>query len=427
MHPHHRPIAYLLRALFLLLCAVFALIVPRAAQAQGVRTPVRVLEHPADITFAEWGASHLLTVVNDAVYVWDVDQGGDPVILPHDGPVSVAAWNRSGDRILTLTQASDVVRAWNADGGDPLVLHHDARVQGARWSPDGTRVLTWDWNAAVLAWPIMESGDPVVIRPPRTDDDDWRLPILQAEWSLDGESVFGYEFGDDYVGETVYRWAADGSGMVAEFQHDAAINGMIQGSGFLLTWSNDRTARLWRLDDPTAEPIVFEHATPVYHAAWDGFVNLFVTLDAYGRVWAWTWDTQGVYPVRLNHPDGAYAVAGIWFYADSTCATWAGDIDTGRNEVRVWGMTRLHYEEPIVLHHPAAINGVAWHSYPIMLLTWADDNVARVYDRLIDERVDFIALPHETHLDGAAWSFDESQVVTWSGSQVFVWSPFEEQ
>jgi hypothetical protein len=71
------------------------------------------------------------------------------------------------------------------------------------------------------------------------------------------------------------------------------------------------------------------------------------------------------------------------------------------------------------LHHDAEVGGAAWNGDETRILTWSDDNTARLWDvaALLSPDTDgapLATLHHDAEVGGAAWNGDGSHILTWS-------------
>jgi WD40 repeat protein len=205
---------------------------------------------------AQWGEQNrcLLTWSNNGkAVVWQIDAIGDGSVptpkfltLSHTGPVFGAAWSPGYANILTWSMDSTAC-VWDVSTGiqqpTPLIIRHTGPVLGAAWSPDGECILTGCQDGAARIWRSkdLESPSP--------------KPVL-----------------------TLYHDAAVCGGFWHNWQ---------DGSGQLLTWSDDHTARIWNVNDyRRTDSVVVRHKGPVVGAEWLSESELLTwSADKTARIW----------------------------------------------------------------------------------------------------------------------------------------------
>ena len=166
--------------------------------------------------------------------------------------------------------------------------------------------------------------------------------------------------------KTARLWAADGApGPVLE-GHTELVSGALQlADGRLLTWSHDKTARLWAADGAPG-PVLNGHTNFVF-----GALQL-----ADGRLLTWSGDTTA----RLWAADGAPGpvlnghtnfVLGALQLADGRLLTWSED-----KTARLWAADGA--PGPVLESHNESVSG-ALQLADGRLLTWSHDKTARLW------------------------------------------------
>jgi WD40 repeat protein len=260
-------------------------------------------------------SSRVLTWSKDGTArLWNIGQPEPVQTFKHDhkglyGGVDGAAFNSDDSRVLTW---GDAARLWDTASGKLIGAFHqrDSYVRGAIFNRDESQLLTWGERGVdgnVVLWNAAPGEDGTL---PQAQQDKPLRGFSHADlvngavfnrdesqlltWSSDGtarlwdpeqgkrlrtfkhdRAVLGARFSND--GSRVLTWAADGTARLwgtereetlRTFQHERAIafNGhmldcLVTGAvlsddeSYLVTWSNDRTARLWKI------PVLNAHST----------------------------------------------------------------------------------------------------------------------------------------------------------------------
>src|SRR5438067_619984 len=81
--------------------------------------------------------------------------------LQHDGPVSAATFDRTGERVVTASW-DNTARIWDVRTGLPIgkALHHDGWVNAATFDATGERVVTASSDKTARIWDS-RTGEPI--------------------------------------------------------------------------------------------------------------------------------------------------------------------------------------------------------------------------------------------------------------------------
>jgi WD40 repeat protein/tetratricopeptide (TPR) repeat protein len=359
--------------------------------------------------------------------VWD-SATGQPLTPPleHQGTVYGSVFSRDETRILTW--GGSAARVWDSLTGQPLTppLAHKDTVNGAVFTQDETRILTWSKDGTARVWDVSTALNTGGVA------DQSLTPPLKHKDFLNG-AVFSQDetriltWSGEYGKSGAARvWdSATGQPLTPPLEHKDAVNGAVfsRDETRILTWSNDGTARVW--DSLTGQPL-----TPPLENAGDSVV---FSQDE-TRILAWSndgtaraWDSLTGRPLTLpleNADDSAVfatgqtlppslehkgPVKGVVSSRDETrILTWSED-DTAR----VWDSATGQPLTPPLEHSGG---GAAFSRAETRILTWSYggmDGTARVWDSATGQPLT-PPLEHKNAVNGAAFSRDETRILTWS-------------
>ena len=243
-------------------------------------------------------------------------------MFAHQGPVDGAQFSRDESRILTWSD-DNTARLWDARTGKPIgpALQHQGAVRGAQFSRDESRILTWSYDNTARLWDA-RTGKP--IGPALQHRALFTARSSAGTRAASSPGVMTKRCGCGMRGRA-RRWARRWSTRAchgAQFSRDESR---------ILTWSDDKTARLWDARTGQAIGPALEH--------------------------------QGV-------------VRGAQFSRDeSRILTWSDD-----NTVRLWDARTGQAIGP-AMQHQDLFNGAQFSRDESRILTWSDDRTARLWER----------------------------------------------
>lgn len=314
--------------------------------------------------------------------------------LDHPEVVRWAVFSPDGTRIATASW-DRVARIWNADGaGEPIVLRgHKEILASVAFSPDGTRIVTASVDGTARIWNADGSGVVAIIRDPEH-------VIWSAEYSPDGTRIA------ITAGNHASVWTADGTRRLQVFEgHEKRVwSAEYNRDGtHIVTSSEDRTARVFSVDDAT-EPVVLRgHTDILYTAAFslDGTRVVTSSADRTARIWnadgsgepvVLSGHTDRVYSAGFS-PDGTQVVTGS---SDQTARVWSAD-DSGQ-------FTSFR-------GHAHRVYWAAFSPDGTRILTASSDKTLRVWDVADSDRT--LALRgHRDHVYSAAFSHAGTRVIS---------------
>jgi hypothetical protein len=158
----------------------------------------------------------------------------------------------------------------------------------------------------------------------------------------------------------IRSWVHDGSILGCQFSRDESR---------MLTWSDDKTARLWDVTKPEAIQ-TFRHENWVLGAQFSRDESRVLTWS-YDKT-ARLWDVTKPKAIQTFHHEDA--VQGVQFSRDeSRVLTWSDD-----NTARLWDVTKP--EAILNLQHDGAVNWAQFSQDESRVLTCSSDGTAKVWD-----------------------------------------------
>jgi len=173
----------------------------------------------------------------------------------------------------------------------------------------------------------------------------------------------------------------------------------------ILTWSDDKTARLWNVATGAQIGPALTHQGSVRGALFSADESRILTWNDDKTARLWNAATGAQIGPALTHQGW---VRGALFSADeSRILTWSDD-----KTARLWNAATGAQIGP-ALTHQGWVRGALFSADESRILTWSDDKTARLWNAATGAQIG-PALTHEGSVRGALFSADESRILTWS-------------
>lgn len=195
--------------------------------------------------------------------------------------------------------------------------------------------------------------------------------------------------------------------------HDAVVTwaGWSQSEQWILTTSEDGTGRIWDAESGELNSTIF-HDAPVRGGQWSPIdTDFFLTWAEDNTVRVWS---LGAEQARYEWVIEGSVVGARWNEDGTRIMTWGGDGDAS--------IRSLSDGEILVTTRDSdvALRWANWSSDGKHILTFDEDGTGVVWDAGTGEEVTHYAFGRRAL--GAAWSRDESEVITWTlGDGVQFW------
>ncbi len=335
----------------------------------GHHGPVRAVKFFPDAT-----GRLMSTSQDNTVRVWDTASGKTiQTLRGHSGRVSSAAFVDGSARILSASHDRKL-KLWNLAGyeevrvlrGQLFAGHADA-ILGANFSRDGKRIVTASrdrsakvWNAAdgELLATLAEGHEflatTIVLFPDQKRFATAALDNTTRVWE---------------IATGVEQYRLDDTGR-------AAVAAISRSGEWIVTGSTENKAQLWDALNGHHRRDLPGHRGEVTAAAWSPNDLLLATADSGGRIRVWEPNTGKLLWTVDRHSAGVTALAfsadGAWLYsASADQSVGCARAEDGVEDVqRIW-------------KHPAAVTAMVLSDDGKLALTYAADNVVRVWDPLV--------------------------------------------
>lgn len=320
-------------------------------------------------------------------WVWKV--GGEPILqLPYSANIESAEFSHDGKLMVAVSRTrfsgggfrDEEVRVWDLIKGHPFAYLNfvQGHINGIALSPDGKLIVTASNNHVAQIWEIPEP--------------------------LEKESE---ENSQEKNKEKSIAQAVEKSRVLSGHTGPVRSVAFSANGKFILTASDDKTARVWEASTGKEVAVLRGHKSPVESAAFsrDGKFMVTVGADNTTRVWD---ASMGQSLVDVRHGND---VTSARFSLDERAVVTASDDAT----VRVWNTT-TGAAAPIVLSgHSAAISSDAR-----LAATASRDLSARIYDPTTGQIL--AQLRGSGALSKVEFSPDGRLIMT-TGHEVRLWNP----
>lgn len=257
-------------------------------------------------------------------------------------------------------------------------------------------------------WPLVAEAENVLFSAVHTHETLAVRPVISlvghqgtlqgAQYAADGRCALTWSYD-----RTARLWDTTDGRLLHTFPHAGVVLGACfsPAGDTVLSWSADGVATIWRCADGE-RLAVLPHAGPVRNAGFqkNGAIVLTCSDDGTAALWQ---AQDGTRIAVLPHD---YRVRGAVYDEDETrVLTWAFD-----GTAKLWD---ARDGRPLAVVTHAEMIHAAWLSRDgRRILTASADNTARVTS--LDPGVEPIVLSHEGDVFGASFTVDDRQVLSWS-------------
>lgn len=312
-----------------------------------------------------------------ALWLWPIEAAGGSamesagrVVASHAAPVSVLAFSPDSRALASGDRAGDLWFSPLAGGEPRRLVGHRASIRAMEFALYGSWLATGDENGVLRVWNLDDPNAGY-----RVHAHALLVSGLAFVLGASGERLVTVGYDDLGVASVrIWQHTDGGAAPVILRGHDGEINllATVPGVNGFLTAGYDRTLRIWRVDDPQAEPsILASDGRPLEDLV---AVPVSATLYAIGAgaaaVQGWS-----VQEGRATAVLSATGQSGLTALAADGSWVAAGDA-AGR--VMLW---RPPDASPLALWeaHRGRVNGVALHAGLGWLASAGDDGAIRLW------------------------------------------------
>lgn len=354
-------------------------------------------------------------------YVWDVTTGKPVTIINHDEAVRGARWNQDESQVLSWSD-DGTVRIWTEATSSVITLQHDAPVISAEWTQDETHIHTASSDGRIYIWDAAAGQLLNVLQDSAS--------LKDVQWNADGTRVLARSE------DSIHLWNASSRRLLMGVHYDGQVFGARWSAdeSRILVWINALSGctlgcsydvQVWE-SVPSSTHTLFEHRDWVTSAQWNHDETRLLTTSVDGT--ARVWDASGNPVFEVTH--GSIVRGAAWNQDETRILTWGDD-----GTARVWDMDGTQLFE---VRHYGPLQGVQWSEDGSRILTWSNVSggggseyaayvwaykEGRTASLLEDYNspLKLLSLQHRDPVQGAQWNSDQTRILTWTYSGLFVW------
>lgn len=394
----------------------------------------------------------LLTWSNDKldgyVQLWNLDaQSLLGPEMKHDGIVRGAIFSHDENSILSWGD-DGTVRVWEIRREDSSIPSLDSlqTIIGFHQHPSKERLLTWAKDGTFQLWStrsrlptgsIIKHGKTIsgALIFPHDDvtltwgDEKVRLwdvgHLTQSGRDIEHKLMQSVALNADYsrlltlAQGAVKLWDLTTTSQIgSDIKHGDVIAGAIIGadSSVILTWGGTK-AKLWDADSQTQKGPVMQHNGTVIGAHFLKDGKQVLTWDNSGDMRLWDAASQAQIGKVMQNGRPVRSAA---FNSDSSLILSSGSDGTAR----LWSTETQSQIGPSMTHrdHRDLVHGAIFNKDESHVLTWAGglDFTVRLWDSQNQQQIG-TEMKHNESVTHAAFSNDESRIISWSRQGVRLW------
>lgn len=356
---------------------------------------------PVDMAVFSPSGERLVTASEDnTARLWDVRSGAQLAVLAgHEDWVISAAFSPSGDRVITAS-FDNTARIWNAESGALLsvLAGHKDRVLSASFSPSGDRIVTTSYDKTARLWDA-RSGEELAVLSAHEG------PLLSAAFNTSGNRIVtGSE------DNTARIWDGNSGAelsVLAGHRHWVRYAAFSPSGDRILTASYDRTARLWDAQSGALLRVLSGHTDAINAAAFSPSGDRLVTVS-YDKT-ARMWDTRSGAQIAVLAGHGDWVRSAAFSPSGDRVITASYD-----KTARLWD-ARSGTQIAVFAGHEDVVRSAAFSPLGDRVVT-VSDKTARMWDAGKRSQLAML-VGHEDSVRSAAFSPSGDRVVSASSDK----------
>jgi WD40 repeat protein len=401
------------------------------------RLVAEIVGHTGEVWYATYspdGLYFVTTSTDNTARIWDAktyQPVGPPLQHEHFVERAVISQLCPDNQQYVLTAGRDgAMRIWDLLSGKLIRtmtnINPNWETYGVAISPDCKYIATANEHGLAVLWDFAGND----VRMYYTGEDQ---KVNTVKFSPDGKSILAAsDDGNAYIWETVVdsKEALEPKLILAGHSGPVLSASYSRSGAYIVTASQDKTARAWRSND--GEPL-FElkgHTNAVWSADFSPDVNFVVTASADGSVRLWTTFIGAQLAEFRGHkgavfsaefsPDGKHLLTSS---ADTTARIWQASRALGRFNLHGDWLTDIDFspDNKFLATAGGDNKAIIWNvaDENLNVFTEGPDNLEK-YLRITSQGLTK-ELPHESSVNSIAFSPDGRSVVTSSGKEATIW------
>jgi len=418
----------------------------------------RLDQHTGIVTSAEFSPDgrFVITASHDrTARIWEVETGNQLIPLKHENEVNYAEfspdgqrvvtassdntaklWNANGELIATLrghessvthadfsskyssngqlitTSQDKTARLWNANTGQLISTFrgHGGLINYAEFNPDGDKVVTASLDKTARIWE-RNTDNQKFLNTPKNPESISTLPGHEGKINSAKFSPNGHQILSTSEDKTARIWDVEQRTLQVKLSghSDGVKYAEFNSSGDkVVTASADKTVRLWDLKDQRIlEPLIFKHDMAVKHAKFAFFEKQWVMSTTDSSTMLWDTDNERLF-IKPNFKfEPSADEQKLLIISDNIVKIFSIDFIFSPNILPMR-----------ILPHPSKVDFAQFSKDGQRVIT-VSDKTAQIWD--ISSTSSPISLTHEVLINHVALSSDGRKVISTVGNAALLW------
>jgi WD40 repeat protein len=253
------------------------------------------LGHNNIVNHAEFSPDGRLVITashDDMAKIWAAETGNVLATLAHKDEVNYAEFSPNGQTVITAS-SDNTAKLWKVNGEYITTLYgHDNAVTQAKFSSNGQKLITASLDKTIRLWNA-ENGQPLSLFRGQVG------MINYTEFNPSGDKVITASLDKT---ARIWTWNTDNQKFLNALKNPRLIStlqgheGKINGAKFspnghqILTTSEDRTARIWDIEQGKLQMLLVGHEAGIKYAEFSPHGDKVVTASADNTARLWDVD-----------------------------------------------------------------------------------------------------------------------------------------
>lgn len=200
--------------------------------------------------------------------------------------------------------------------------------------------------------------------------------------------------------------------LAAVLEHADHVNGALfdKTHDRILTWSKDKTLRVWNAKTGEPKSKTMEHEKAVGGAAFNDDASLILSWSHDGTIRIWDAGTGRQLVQSMKHP----GVEGARFNkAETKVLSWGNEVLPGGSDgtLRLWDASTCKEESISPLSHGKPVSGAVFNDAETRVLSWGEKSLFQ-WDAVSGTQLE-PSMRHDREVNGAAFVADDARILSW--------------